>query len=669
LEDWPYTASASKTVKIYSTPLSILEKSLYAIITISFTLYFIKEEQYLRRIEDGVAGKIVWWAQGNENHALLGQAQSTDLTKPFCSTSSQFDYVYDRSGNPSSNYTDNVCLPFCGHEVLSSETSCSANNNCSNEVAAKLSCRDYATLYFTDGGELFVPTHLQLFSGRLGSGVDANYFLTGTEAVKLFFFVTYKVAEPHTFFSMEKSAISGSSSTNLLTVIQVNGERQDVYTPEMVQDADMSLTLSKALSIAGVSLDGTVPLAGKNKLAGGYHPEGPLARITGATLTLSMHVTDRHSEYWNGRRWRGPVCLVSIDLDNEFMWTFNTQFHRQDNVLWRYHGLRIKYVVTGSFGLWDLRSLVLNLSAAIVLLGIPTAVITRLGNTSNFYKRFIAEPIDWNARTAGMAMRLVADSMIFESLSDADGKLDEKIVRKRLADVLRNSPIVKGSLRSVDSEAFKSMVHDMYEHAKELGDMDFSPDQTFKKGLACWPKKAEGSLEVSDFSVACSRVSNFSIRALLMMYMEPRKRSYIDRLTLWWDTNYAPFLSGRQVSPGPSVIVGNPATQDEEEKEEESHEAGLSALETSCTQVTLDEAAGIRNCLLKSFSTTSQSELAGQGVGTAAPSKEFAEEDESGPGRDGSPRANAANASRAAVPETHGQSSSSTSLPTGGTLG
>ena len=102
----------------------------------------------------------------------------------------------------------------------------------------------------------------------IGNNIN-SYTYPHVVTCRLFFFVTYKVVQPYTFFNMDVKASKGSSNTNLLTVIRVNGERARAYTPDMVQRVDMSLTLAEALSMAGVSLDRIAPLAGKNVLEAG----------------------------------------------------------------------------------------------------------------------------------------------------------------------------------------------------------------------------------------------------------------------------------------------------------------------------------------------------------------------------------------------------------------
>jgi len=123
--------------------------------------------------------------------------------------------------------------------------------------------------------------------------------------------------------------------------------------------------------------------------------------------------------------WRDPLCFLRFEVVAKTLMEYNVEYLPGGRHFALSHQMMILATQGNSFHrAWDLTSILLNLTSAIVMLSLPTVIIrflalNCLGELSKIYRNVIVQQFDITEQCGAVAVRLMANSVPFVRLADA----------------------------------------------------------------------------------------------------------------------------------------------------------------------------------------------------------------------------------------------------------
>jgi len=367
------------------------------------------------------------------------------------------------------------------------------------------SCMELSDRWIKTEGSLFFPTFFEETSTKWtvdeSSGSAKRRVNTksgivkGIEDMSIGFDHEFSVTTPSQEQEEGSTRSRDTAKDALLTVLQ-DSDGMEVARWEPGQR--IKLTLKQILEAGKINLDAVETDAGRNLLAGAQIPDGILARLAGADITLQLSYHNPSS---------GPVCYISIDFRH---WASQTQAqvvdHHGSSRFRYYQGVRIRFKSTGSFS-WVSLDLISNkLTQCLVFFGVVKQIvfifaITCLGVVSKVYKGFVYQKASLGREACGMAARLVSHTSTFVELKDkVHGISEERLLRRFKRVFSHNSELDDGEIRRFVSWIFRKM-------AKDHND----------------------GVDVQDFSHACTYGEALHFKTLVELFDADRKKGFLER--------------------------------------------------------------------------------------------------------------------------------------------
>eukprot|EP00747_Dinoflagellata_sp_TGD_P186700 gnl/TRDRNA2_/TRDRNA2_43920_c0_seq2.p1 gnl/TRDRNA2_/TRDRNA2_43920_c0~~gnl/TRDRNA2_/TRDRNA2_43920_c0_seq2.p1 ORF type:complete len:445 (-),score=51.58 gnl/TRDRNA2_/TRDRNA2_43920_c0_seq2:255-1502(-) len=246
---------------------------------------------------------------------------------------------------------------------------------------------------------------------------------------------------------------------NALTVVlDHNGDPRHVFEPGVREITVSVLEVFSLLGLPNFLDEPRSELKAPNFKASERFQEGPPGRITGLEVTLNLRCFDehkmdlsRHRSEWEQLGEADVICYVSF-AHNTMAWSAVTERdavnHRGDQQNTIYYGIRVQITHGGTFWFPDANTILVALTAVIVMLSIPSKVLQFvatdcLGHLSTIYKSVIKESFSFSHQITGIATRLMGNTVLFHELHDMPsdvegeyGSISQARMSERLSRVL-----------------------------------------------------------------------------------------------------------------------------------------------------------------------------------------------------------------------------------------
>jgi hypothetical protein len=476
-ELFPLAITFPRFVKLENTRLTLLYWSLAVVVLFITTFSFVVTEGYY--IYKTPSGTVQFWAldwKVTEDRAK--QLNAAEGQKDYCRIPEKYEFCDDAECSWSARNLK--CVDLCTED-------------------ADQSCMELSDRWIKTESSLFFPTFFEETSTRwmvdestesAKRHVNTKWgIVKGVEDMSIGLDHEFRVTTP----SQEQE--EGSTRDGLLTVLQ---DSDGTEVARWEPGERIKLSLKQILEAGKINLDAVEKSIGRNLLAGGQIPDGILARLAGADITLQLSYQNPSS---------GPVCYISIDFRH---WASQAQAHVVDHHgstrFRNYQGVRIRFKSTGSFS-WVSFDLISNkLTQCLVFFGVVKQIvfifaITCLGVVSKVYKGFVYQKASLGREACGMAARLASHTSTFVELKDKEHGISEERLLRRFKRVFsHNHELDDGEIRRLVNWIFKKM-------AKDHND----------------------GVDVQDFSHACTYGEALHFRTLVELFDADREKGFLER--------------------------------------------------------------------------------------------------------------------------------------------
>jgi len=407
----------------------------FVVMGIAFYQFMAKERYMASTAVGGDVSITSWMLQ--RPLADVSAAVQADLTRSFCASPSQFDYVYRDI-----SYTNFSCARLCPQGLPSA-------------------CMSPAELITVeDGASIFIPT---FFREMDAWGNESNHFVPGVGSTRLAFSHRYVADQRSEELYSKPPDMSGDSSddsSRLLTIVlgpdgeEVSrferGELVNVTLDEML---DYTKLIEYSDTVSRLILD--LPYTRvDDDIVDDVGDPGVTVRLTGVTLWVDLKYTNGGvCQLEDGypkvvaEGWKGKVCCMSVRGIRSWVTRESTAVVDASGT-WkarRYHGVRILFRSSGSFAFYDESALFDGLTTLLIWAQIPMLivyyfVIFVLGKLSEVYSRVVHQSMSIKDACTGMAARLVGHSSAYLDLVDpAAGGITRTGMHDRLRLVFKDS--------------------------------------------------------------------------------------------------------------------------------------------------------------------------------------------------------------------------------------
>jgi hypothetical protein len=537
------TVNFPKRVSIENRRLTVFYYGcLFCMFVVLVTMFF-RLEQYAKQVPMAGNVHVNMWPTGlRGSDAILRVLNTTqqNFKKPFCVQPHDYDFNWDKRWT----YVNHTCLPFC---LASTST-------------AQGDCFTYFDMFLSEASDqLFLSTSVQktFVPDVLGTAAPSlsNYFIPATESLGIG--LTYNfdippdqvrtVAGVQSRLMGNSQSLSGSSTENVMTVMIDHEDKP--FKIAKPSEGDIELTVPQLSAMAGKPdwLDsvGSHPNAHPNA----KHATGPLTRISGATVALEVKCYNEHhgdiDHLLNGETWDGPTCYLGAkDANKWYPWSSYESRKPGQNANGvqgtehrLYHGLRIVAKGDGVFKVYDLNNIYLTIVSYLVLMGLPKTFIlfvavTLLGHFSRIYRGVIYEQFNIEDQVAGMATRLMSNSVNFVDLEDNAGKdsgsgsegISKRMMGERLTEALRHRG---GSLQKEELHSFIDFCYRAVSTKKDKKGMRASKSflwhSVFGKDRTSNTEDPEDCINIDCFNKACSSLDKMRFEEVVELFDRDRR--------------------------------------------------------------------------------------------------------------------------------------------------
>jgi len=459
------------------------------------------------------------------------------------------DSLYDaiaenRSGCPPHwhdfNEKDMVCPHFCALDQYKDEC-----------LPPMLSFQE-----FTDGSQsVFLSSAFGTMHSTEEGGIErigAVSFFRSVDYLAVEFTYTYQPMHPPSELLWIKRRTYGSAENALTVILDAKGRAYTTFEP----GEKILLSATELLIVAQFSEDLPVPgnLTVLWELPGWAHVHG---------VRLLAYVKCYNNKYdmpIDGFRpsTNRPSCLVTIEIvDTQASVT--ARVYGVERMTWgERRGVFVRSQPSRcSFRLFDLNVCLLNLTSALVLMGLMKRFVRRmlvsfLGTISHIYRRIIIEPFDIRQECAGFALRLMANSVSFVELADTFVGYHTGISRRRMSERLsqalrdRESELSEDEIKSFVKFCHRQAVvtrtargsaggaHDiLYEAGEQLRTLTDSTRTTgaipTQVNSSTTSDASQRVIDVDTFNTICSLNEHLDFGSMVFLFDKDRRRGFLER--------------------------------------------------------------------------------------------------------------------------------------------
>jgi hypothetical protein len=315
------------------------------------------------------------------------------------------------------------------------------------------------------------------------------------------------------------------------------------------------LLVSELLSVAGIpnGLDEIDKAAGKNLDPDSLYPEGPLRRLSGIRLDLSVSCFDtpqydeRHN-IWDDVTKIAPVCYVRV-VYFPGLWGYRYSYSsvagsfegRVEEVLVQ-HGIRIHSAIKGEFLRFDFEKLLIQLAVLSVYMCIPNLIMLLLftcclGKLSKVYCLYLYEVFNIGTLIGGLMSRILANSVSYVELAeeDARGGISLEKLHERILVAFReytNVPVqegAKGRSRQATRDPSRLTASEAKSFAKFAFGSIFDPHIMRKHSAEVNIDFDAARISLYQFMSACADAGGLDLQTLVELVNPHRKMGLIER--------------------------------------------------------------------------------------------------------------------------------------------
>eukprot|EP00929_Paragymnodinium_shiwhaense_P086069 TRINITY_DN46553_c0_g1_i2.p1 TRINITY_DN46553_c0_g1~~TRINITY_DN46553_c0_g1_i2.p1 ORF type:complete len:537 (-),score=77.85 TRINITY_DN46553_c0_g1_i2:284-1894(-) len=265
-------------------------------------------------------------------------------------------------------------------------------------------------------------------------------------------------------------------------------------------------TLEEFLKCAGIKLNDISTSPGvHSEQDTPHHPE---LRLCGVALKITLNFLEHHSHDFDG-----VTCEVTIDADE--VWNSRSQVHYTQvpdvdtgigSYRYRYmFGVSVDEVVMGTFQEFNYDQLIKFLAAQLVMLSLPTKVVTFVvlycvGVLSTVYERAVNRRLQMRNRLAGFCTRLMGYTETFKTVTSITGS--NELSAAEFADSLKVSFSKNFETGQLNEQAVVTLATAVLDHLAEGG---------------------KGAVTAGEFLQACTGNEDLSIPVVAKL-LDPERR-------------------------------------------------------------------------------------------------------------------------------------------------
>jgi len=307
-------------------------------------------------IEDPITGHVQTSISGSYRWGMLNDAHLGEVTSPTCTRTDRYSFWPTASG--SIRFDNFSCMAPCP------------------EGRTHADCINQHSMSFQEGAQssVIVTSLRQTFlKGKSSNGTDDhrtdNYLVPAASALSLDILYTLKLGtiEMSSYFDTTTVALKSDGT---------------VWKRFDASNSHVSLTLSELLSLAGVRLDDTMPVVGRNYFPNALESSGPLARVAGLNLDIEIKCGRKpRAFFWDTaalptEKHPDVECSLQVKTSPSFMVSV-VRFESDQSVtrVRSYQGVRFTSSFSGTYKRLNLNSVLVNITTAVTFLSIPNQVI------------------------------------------------------------------------------------------------------------------------------------------------------------------------------------------------------------------------------------------------------------------------------------------------------
>eukprot|EP00929_Paragymnodinium_shiwhaense_P042147 TRINITY_DN21862_c0_g1_i3.p1 TRINITY_DN21862_c0_g1~~TRINITY_DN21862_c0_g1_i3.p1 ORF type:complete len:570 (-),score=104.67 TRINITY_DN21862_c0_g1_i3:291-2000(-) len=451
---------------------------------------------------------------------------------------------------------------------------------------------------FKDGGHVYFPAYIwdtfvtESSAGNCGTCngpgevletngahckcmLKEQYLVIDVDTQMIIFNHGYKVKyghKPGTLKFRNGEASGSSREEHILTVFkpsaraqqrkmkcEVGGRSKHGESPNGIRG-----TLAEYLACAGVVLDDRATSSGV--INDNDTPHHPQLRLSGVALRIHLNYIEHHKYAFPG-----IVCEITIEADE--VWNSKSQLSYSQvpragtgdgSYRFRYmFGVSVDEDVLGTFTEFDYDQLIKFLAAQLVILGLPTQVVTYValccvGVLSTVYDRAVNRRFHINNKLSGFCTRLIGHTETFKAVTGKSQGVKE-LSAEDLAKSLRVSFDSQFENGTLDDKEVMTLATTVLDHLDEGG---------------------SGTVTAVEFLKSSTGNEDMSMPVVAKLFDQDRKPGIGEKL-------FSNLLSNRRQArvPGDAVaVIGNAqparaAWSMGEEEDEEKAESGGGKLE------------------------------------------------------------------------------------------
>eukprot|EP00927_Polykrikos_kofoidii_P027336 TRINITY_DN24086_c1_g1_i1.p1 TRINITY_DN24086_c1_g1~~TRINITY_DN24086_c1_g1_i1.p1 ORF type:complete len:881 (+),score=99.93 TRINITY_DN24086_c1_g1_i1:77-2719(+) len=426
----------SSCVKIRNVRLGIVFRFLNVCTVILALVYLYSYGHHLSTVLFEKKFRVDTWYQDFEERGTWDEHSATQL----CQASATYMYKYDDSNI----YKPTECRQLC-------------TSNRTNRCVSP----NRAYVGDSDNTGLLVASYWYETS-FVGNNVtqQTEYFLP--EFLDIMFGMSFSVEIPP---SSRFARFAGNSDEGNVVVVVVGSARDsgNLFQPRMRdvtrtfpsgRGQTITFKMRDLLELSGIEANLTKPYLTKRQNLAPVGPKYPIIGITGVTIELKIHCSDRWPRDVRGAtpcnsNLHALCCVISFE-PLPFSWGFSRTLDQTGpdthTDIYRF-GVRILPRGVAEFQSLDVRGLFVNLMSTIVFLNLPRICILFLityclGHVSRIYRRVIFREFDIETEVAGMGTRLLAGAYTFDALTG----FADKLPRTAVPYVRTTGPLLAGDV-------------------------------------------------------------------------------------------------------------------------------------------------------------------------------------------------------------------------------
>jgi len=499
-----------KRVEVHDGKLTpvfcVLQCFTVAFVIVKFMLYGQYYKHEIRRDDVHV------WMWPENDPADVAKITTAAQTEVFCKSARLYGYSSNKI--KSHSFSNLTCLPICAPQ------------------RASFDCITLEDVMFQeDLHRLFIYTHAQ--ETVLGAAYSFNRSLwhVGVEEFHIgmeYAFATQVSAVVNIKELWKPHKLSGSSTTNILTIIMANEGNNEKYTKTYRPGDRIRFSVQELLDLAGVS-----QFLDERNVEATDDPSSsvaPIGRISGIRLEVRLECIS--NPFINVLDWNGPVCYLHVHKTPEH-WVYRLlqDVTSESGALRmrKVHGIEI--VARGLFHhvTVDIEAISQCLVSLIVLSSIPKFILmlfmsTCLGQLSVVYRKVLLEPFKLHEACGTSILAMIKDMTTFHSM--AGDPHSSCISKNQLSNQLAKLFANQDGLISV--EQLEDLLKRSCQGVKHKAGVVQCLEELGMRRISSVP--LHYSIDLSEFCEACSSKDALDFNSIVSLFNTERRAHALERL-------------------------------------------------------------------------------------------------------------------------------------------